>query len=113
MGHVDDPLPLLAASDLVLHPTHRDALPRTVLEALAAGVPVLASSVGGVPEILGPSLSEYLVDTSPERIETGLRAWATGRLSHLDAEVRRRGAEFDLTLAAAEYEVEMLRLVRT
>ena len=48
---IDD---LLAASDLVVHPTLSDALPTALIRALAAGVPVVATDVGGVPEVITP-----------------------------------------------------------
>ena len=43
---------LLAASDLFVLPTLLDALPTVLIEALAAGKPIVASDVGGVPEIV-------------------------------------------------------------
>lgn len=43
---------LLAAADLVAHPSLSDALPTALLHALAAGRPVVASDVGGIPEIV-------------------------------------------------------------
>jgi glycosyltransferase involved in cell wall biosynthesis len=38
------------ASDLYLHAARADTFPRSVLEALACGTPVIATGVGGIPE---------------------------------------------------------------
>ncbi|MDR1430359.1 MAG: glycosyltransferase family 4 protein [Spirochaetaceae bacterium] len=47
-----DPFPFLASCDLMVYPTLYDAFPDTVLEALHTGCPVLASAVGGLPDML-------------------------------------------------------------
>jgi glycosyltransferase involved in cell wall biosynthesis len=51
-GHRDDVPAVLAASDVLLHPTTRDAFPSALLEAMAAGRPAVATAVGGIPEIV-------------------------------------------------------------
>lgn len=50
-GHLADSeiAPLMRRADLFVFPTLADTLPLVVLEAMAEGVPVLASSVGGIP----------------------------------------------------------------
>jgi glycosyltransferase involved in cell wall biosynthesis len=47
-----DPFPYLADCDLLVYPTLYDAFPNTVLEALHTGCPVIASAVGGIPDLL-------------------------------------------------------------
>ncbi len=65
-GHRDDVMALLEAVDVLLHPTRVDAFPTALLEAMAAGVPVVASAVGGVPEIVDPGRTGVLVPAPPD-----------------------------------------------
>ncbi|MBU0511084.1 MAG: glycosyltransferase, partial [Chloroflexi bacterium] len=44
---------LLAASDIYVSASHREGLPLAILEAMSAGLPVVATGVGGVPELVG------------------------------------------------------------
>ncbi|MGA7077371.1 MAG: glycosyltransferase family 4 protein [Terriglobales bacterium] len=43
---------VLAATDIMLLPSHREGLPLAVVEAMLSNVPVIAATVGGVPEII-------------------------------------------------------------
>jgi glycosyltransferase involved in cell wall biosynthesis len=65
-GHVDEVMELLDATDVLLHPTHLDAFPTALLEAMAAGVPIVATAVGGIPEIVEPGTSGVLVASPPD-----------------------------------------------
>jgi len=51
-GFCEDVPRLLACADLVVHPSLADALPTALVHAAAAGLPVVASEVGGIPEIV-------------------------------------------------------------
>ncbi|MDQ6949754.1 MAG: glycosyltransferase, partial [Actinomycetota bacterium] len=51
-GWCSDVSRLLAASDLIVHPTLFDALPTALIQGMAAGLPAVASDVGGVSEIV-------------------------------------------------------------
>lgn len=51
-GHRQDVVRLLAAMDVSVLCTHTEGLPLAVLEAMAQGVPVVATAVGGLPELI-------------------------------------------------------------
>ncbi len=61
-----------ALARLVVIPSRAEAMPYIVLETLAAGKPMIASAVGGIPEIFGPS-SPALVQPSPESVGEKMR----------------------------------------
>ena len=53
---------LLWHSDLFVLPTHEESLPTSIFEAMAAGLPVVASRVGGIPEIVRNADEGVLID---------------------------------------------------
>jgi len=59
-GVVDQVAPLLAVADLLLLPSQTESFGLVALEALASGVPVVASDVGGIPEVVEHGVSGYL-----------------------------------------------------
>ncbi|HUP49729.1 MAG TPA: glycosyltransferase family 4 protein [Thermoanaerobaculia bacterium] len=60
-GHRRDVDAIVAGCDLFVLPTLADAFPTVLLEAMAAGLPVVASAVGGVPEIVQADVTGTLV----------------------------------------------------
>jgi glycosyltransferase involved in cell wall biosynthesis len=76
----------LTRARALLIPSRSEGLPRVVIEAFAAGVPVIASRVGGLPELVEHSVSGLLVGVDDG---DGWRA-AVGRLTD-DAESIRLG----------------------
>jgi glycosyltransferase involved in cell wall biosynthesis len=62
LGRLPDVASLLSAADVVILPSRfPDPLPLIVLETLASGTPIVASAVGGIPEMLTGPLAENLV----------------------------------------------------
>jgi glycosyltransferase involved in cell wall biosynthesis len=53
LGQLRDPLPVIAAATVFVLPSREEAFGSVILDALALGIPVVASAVGGVPEALG------------------------------------------------------------
>jgi glycosyltransferase involved in cell wall biosynthesis len=63
---------LLDAADLVVLPSDREGLPMAVLEALAAGVPVVASAVGGIRQLGGDAV-ELVAPHRADALAAGVR----------------------------------------
>jgi glycosyltransferase involved in cell wall biosynthesis len=59
-GFTEDPLLPMTLADVYCHVSFQDALPIVVLEAMALGKPVVASPVGGIPELVEDGVSGVL-----------------------------------------------------
>ena len=84
-GFQRDTTPYYAIANAVAVPSHSEGSPNVVLEAMAAGLPMAACRVGGVPEILEEGVTGLMV----ERQEPEQMAQALFRLLS-DAELRDR-----------------------
>ena len=60
VGVVDDVTPILAAADVLLLPSETESFGLVALEAMASGVPVVASDVGGLPAVVEHGVSGFL-----------------------------------------------------
>jgi glycosyltransferase involved in cell wall biosynthesis len=58
------------AADVYVHAAHADTFPNTVLEALACGTPVVATSVGGIPEQIEEGVTGFLTPPGDARAMT-------------------------------------------
>lgn len=89
-----DPMPARAAfarGRLMVVPSRAESLPYIVLEAAAAGMPLIASNVGGIPEILGRNAEELVPPGDAETLAGALmRDLADMASAYARAERRRR-----------------------
>jgi glycosyltransferase involved in cell wall biosynthesis len=60
-GFLANPFPVVRTLDVVAHPALRDPFPLALLEAMSLARPVVASAVGGIPEMLEDGTSGVLV----------------------------------------------------
>lgn len=66
------------AADVVCLPSYREGIPNVLLEATACGVPIVATRVGGIPELVTQATGELVEAGDAAALEAGLRS-ALGR----------------------------------
>ena len=64
-GYRTDVAAVLDAADVLVHPSRDDAFPTALLEAMAAGVPSVATAVGGIPEAVADGETGFLIPAPP------------------------------------------------
>ncbi|HUD85751.1 MAG TPA: glycosyltransferase family 4 protein [Xanthobacteraceae bacterium] len=88
-----------AMGRMLVIPSRAESLPYVVLEAAAAGVPIIATDVGGVPEIFGPQTEHLIAPDDTAALVGAINAALAdpGQAHHVAHEVRARvRAEFSL-----------------
>ncbi|MCC6264010.1 MAG: exopolysaccharide biosynthesis polyprenyl glycosylphosphotransferase [Bryobacterales bacterium] len=72
-GYLPDPSAALARAHVFVLATHSEAFPRSILEAMRAGLPVAASDVGGVPEAVSDGRTGFLAPVGdPEALSAAI-----------------------------------------
>lgn len=115
LGHRNDVPALLAAADVFVLPSRSEAFPNGAIEAMAAGLPVVACAVGGLLDLIETGRTGILVPPSdPEPLAAALRslydeperAKAIGREARREVQARY---SFERMVAAFEdlYDTEL------
>jgi len=109
LGHRDDVPARLAEADIFVLPSRSEAFPNAVLEAMAAGLPIVASGVGGILELIDNERTGLLVPAGePQPLADRLcrlmadPALAT-RLGDAARDEARARFSFDRMVAAFEF----------
>jgi glycosyltransferase involved in cell wall biosynthesis len=113
-GFVDDVDEFYAALDLYIMPSRSEAWGLTALRAMAFSLPVIASNVGGLPEVVIDGQTGWLVPPeSPEALAAAILVAASdpSRLAELGRNARERAREFSIEKTVERTEQFYLRLL--
>jgi glycosyltransferase involved in cell wall biosynthesis len=109
LGHRDDVPARLADADVFVLPSRSEAFPNALLEAMAAGLPIVTSGVGGMLELVDDGRTGLLVppgdpaalaDRMCRLMSDATLASSLGRAAHVEAVTRY---SFDRMVAAFEH----------
>jgi L-malate glycosyltransferase len=107
LGARSDALRVAAAFDVFVLSSHFEGLPVAVMEALALGVPVVATRVGGVPEVVRAGIDGLIVPTRrPDLLAAAIRQLVLDpdQRSVMAEAAKLRGRRYDIAAAAARLE---------
>ena len=116
LGHVTDREILLQKTHLFVHPAHTEGLPNAIIEAMSASLPVVATRVGGVPELIDGANGLLVSPRSPKALAGALSTllsdpktmYALGQAGSAKAH-----AEFNVKRSVQDYKQLYQRLMGT
>jgi glycosyltransferase involved in cell wall biosynthesis len=114
LGEREDVLRLLVGSDIFVLPSHHEGLPVALMEATSAGLPIVATNVGGIPQVITDGADGLLVPpgSAVEMAAALERLTDTTLRLNLGRGAKEKSAMFDVTSASRQVEA-IYRLVAT
>lgn len=105
LGNQSCVYPYLHQSDVFLLPSRYEGMPMTLIEAMGTGVPIVASAVGGVPDMLEDGRNALLTSSDPEQVSQAvIRLLADAALrQRLGQQARRDSVKFSAGHMAEQY----------
>jgi glycosyltransferase involved in cell wall biosynthesis len=113
-GHVEDPSQLLAALELFIMPSRSEGWGLAALEAMASGLPVIASNTGGLAELIDHRETGWLVPPGDARALAEAILEAAGdrdKLREMGLLARSRARRFSVEETARRSEEFYLRML--
>ncbi len=116
MGKTQDLYHILCVSDLFLLPSEQESFGLAALEAMAAGVPVISSNAGGIPEVNIDGLTGFVspVGNTDDMTHNALQLLENDSLLNIfKHNARQRAEEFEMNAIVPLYEKEYQKLVHS
>lgn len=111
-GVCDDILDRMAQADIFLLPSKWEGMPMTVIEAMGTGLPVVASQVGGVPDMVTDGESGLLIPPTAEALAQAIERLVKDEAlrERLGTQARQEARRFSIEAMAQGYEALYARL---
>jgi glycosyltransferase involved in cell wall biosynthesis len=104
IGEQPDPAPYYAVADMFVMPSAYESFGLVFLEALACGLPVIATHVGVAPQVIRDGVNGFLVERDPQEIADRMEQIAAlDDPSPMTAAARESIADYSWSAVAARY----------
>lgn len=106
LGNRNDVARLMAGSNVLAHPARTEGFGLVLVEALAVGLPIVATDVGGIPEVLNGTLSIVVPAEDVERFRQGVLTMLNAEpvmLENIQEIGKRRANDFRLGVRSNEF----------
>ncbi|MGA7241913.1 MAG: glycosyltransferase family 4 protein [Terracidiphilus sp.] len=112
VGRIDNAAALISSHRVLAHSALIENMPVTLLEALAAGVPILAPQVGGIPEVFDDGVEGYLWPLDSPAIAAAKLIAILDDASTLERMSRAARRRYELHFQPDQIQPDLLKFIR-
>lgn len=103
VGMQSDPRPYLHAADVLVFPSAYESFSLVVTEALACGLPVVATPTGSVPDLIKDGVNGFVTDGTPEGVAQGICGYLASNRPVMAAAARATAERHSWRAVAQQY----------
>lgn len=96
----EEKIKIYKQADIFIFPTHHEAFPNVILEAMASGLPIVATGVGAIPEIVNQGVNGIILKSSDENeVAEGVIRLINNRklLREMSSNNLKKAKEYDIS----------------
>jgi glycosyltransferase involved in cell wall biosynthesis len=110
LGTLADPVLAYRAADCFILPSSYEANALVVLEALASGIPVIATPVGFAPDVVTDGVNGFIIDRDEAGVADGINRWQASEGLDLGHKARQSAERYSWQRIADQYQSLLLSL---